>query len=202
MSVANLVLRSILLSLLLMGARPATADLAEELSACRDITEDGLRLECFDGLAARTDEGTVSETADRASQALDREFTFSSRLLRDGPLGFRVPVEGLYSPANRAAAFPMPEVEDTAAKIGQALADFSGWHLAVSVRPAVVQFGRRTPYTGEELKRQAEDALSRSGLSADRYSVTTGEPAPTRLSGIDARRESSALVIIAIEGLK
>lgn len=185
-----------------LPASAAAADLAAELARCLEEPDDARRLACYDALARRPPEAAPAEAVQRAGQALDTEFTFSSRAWRDGPLGFRIPVDGVYSEANRAAAFPMPEVASAAGKIRRALTEFETWHLRVSVHPSTAAFGRSTPYTGEELKTQAENALSRAPLDADRFTVEVGEPVERGLSTVDVRREGNAIVRIVIEGLR
>lgn len=184
-------------------ASGARADLRSDVARCAQIADDEARLACFDAIELPA-APAAGATLDKARQrdlkaALDREFRFDPNL-RTGATSFRIAVSGdlLISRSTAAAR----EVERLVGRIARAFGDFANWGVAVTVHGGQVALSRGTPYTGEELRQQAEEGLKRSILSPDRYTIEIGTPAQPRLWDDGRIRDANEHIDVAITGVE
>ncbi len=175
----------------------AHADIRADVARCAAIAEDAARLQCYDTAAADMQAARDAD-ANRASEALKREFRFDRGILT-GPLSLRLKVSGNLVLSRDTAAGR--EVEETARRITKALGDIEGWSLSVIVHGGRVSLSRGNPYSGAELLAQSRNGMARSGLPEDRYTVALGPDAEPELWDDGRVRNANEHIDIEIIGL-
>lgn len=177
----------------------ATADVAQDLTRCAAVADDGARLACYDDLAAGIgQDGVADGKAEIVLAALDREFRFD-RSTRVEPLLFRLDVSKYLSVSREAG--PGRDVERLARRINDAIDDIPGWSLEITIHGAQVKISRARPLTGAELMDQAVRAMAQSGLPETRFNIVQGADAEPLLWDDGRVRGSNEHIIVEITGL-
>ena len=187
---------SAVFAILVFTGSPAHAGLNDDIAACRAIVNDGARLACFDGLAAKADASGSALTA-AAAEAIKKEFRFDSRLMT-GPFTFRLAVSGDLKISRPTAA--AREVERVVRRVGNALANSDEWGIVVTVHGAQITLSRGNPYTDAELLAQAQAGMARTGLPRERYKVTEGAAATPVLWDDGRVRSVNEHIIVEVVG--
>jgi hypothetical protein len=181
----------------LMAGGLAHADLKDDVTQCSAITEDAVRLACFD-TAAATAQSERDAAAQSATALLADEFRFDRNVMR-APLHLRVDVSGNFLLARDTAA--AREVEGITRRITKAIGEVPGWNLAITVHGGQVALSRGSPYSGDELLIQARSGMSRTGLPETRYTITQGADAEPSLWDDGRVRSANEHIDIVITGL-
>ena len=162
-----------LLAVAVFAGTPAHGDLRDDVARCAALTDSTERLACFDTVAAdMANARNATEAA--AITALQREFRFDPGLMT-GPLSFRINVSGNQVVSRPTAA--AREVENVIRRVQKVIGGSDDWRANIVVHGGKVTLSRGRPYSGDELLAQAGSGMARSGLPAERYSLTRGPDA-------------------------
>lgn len=197
-SATRLILAAPVLALLGTAMSPsAHADIADDVTRCAVIAEDAARLACYDTAAVEMQSEKVSAASD-AVEALAQEFRFDRHTLV-GPLALTLEVSGNLQLSRET--FAAREVEEAMRRTTKALGDIEGWSLNITVHGGKVSLSRGSPYSAQELLIQAQSGAERSGLPADRYSITRGADAEPILWDDGRVRSANEHINISVTGL-
>ena len=177
----------------------SVAGLAEDVTRCAALADDGARLACYDDVAVEIGQNGVSSgDAEVVLAALDREFRFD-RSTRVEPLLFRLEVSQYLSVSRETG--PGRDVERLPRRINGAIGDVPGWVLEITVHGAQVKIPRARPYSGDELLNQATRAMVRSGLAEVRFNIVEGADAEPSLWDDGRVRGSNENIVVEVTGL-
>ena len=195
---ARLTLLAPVLALLGVAVSPvAHADIRSDVAQCAEISDDAVRLACFDK-AATDMQSERSVAASNAVAALAQEFRFDRHTLT-GPLALTLEVSGNLQLSRET--FAAREVEKAMRRTTKALGEIQDWSLAITVHGGKVSLSRGSPYSGQELLIQAQSGAERSGLPIDRYTITRGADAEPLLWDDGRVRSANEHISIVVTGL-